>query len=287
MLGQRFNHLPEVVKNLLIINGLFFLATWALQSIEVDLSNLFALHQFQSPDFKPHQLITHMFMHADFTHLLFNMFALWMFGKTLENMWGGKRFLIYYMITGFGAALIYIGYLQFQINVISSNIDTETYNRLIIEGNQLLDNGKNYLDPILGKLNLLINIPMLGASGAVYGLLLAFGMLFPNSKLHIFSLITVVILFDLILGIRIPFLNIYWMFILIIISQFSNEIRNIVFHTIPIKAKYFVGGLGILALISGIGNNPGDNVAHFAHLGGMIFGIVLLKYWKKKGDIYF
>ena len=244
MLGQRFNHLPEVVKNLLIINGLFFLATWALQSRGVDLSNLFALHQFQSPDFKPHQLITHMFMHADFTHLLFNMFALWMFGKTLENMWGGKRFLIYYMITGFGAALIYIGYLQFQINSISSNIDPETYNRLIIEGNQLLDNGKNYLDPILGKLNLLINIPMLGASGAVYGLLLAFGMLFPNSLIYLY-------------------------------------------FAIPIKAKYFVGGIGVLALISGIGNNPGDNVAHFAHLGGMIFGIVLLKYWKKKGDIYF
>ena len=244
MLGQRFNHLPEVVKNLLIINGLFFLATLALQSRGVDLSTVFALHQFQSPDFKPHQLITHMFMHADFTHLLFNMFALWMFGKTLENMWGGKRFLIYYMITGFGAALIYIGYLQFQINVISSNIDPETYNRLIIEGNQLLDNGKNYLDPILGKLNLLINIPMLGASGAVYGLLLAFGMLFPNSLIYLY-------------------------------------------FAIPIKAKYFVGGIGVLALISGIGNNPGDNVAHFAHLGGMIFGIILLKYWKKKGDIYF
>ena len=244
MLGQRFNHLPEVVKNLLIINGLFFLATWAFQSRGVDLSNLFALHQFQSPDFKPHQLITHMFMHADFTHLLFNMFALWMFGKTLENMWGGKRFLIYYMITGFGAALIYIGYLQFQINAISSNIDSEIYNRLIIEGNQLLDNGKNYLDPILGKLNLLINVPMLGASGAVYGLLLAFGMLFPNSLIYLY-------------------------------------------FAIPIKAKYFVGGIGVLALISGIGNNPGDNVAHFAHLGGMIFGIILLKYWKKKGDIYF
>tara|TARA_B100001540_G_scaffold302511_1_gene310082 strand:- start:139 stop:873 length:735 start_codon:yes stop_codon:yes gene_type:complete len=244
VLGQRFNHLPEIVKNLLIINGLFFLATWALQSRGISLSNLFALHQFQSPDFKPHQLITHMFMHADFTHLLFNMFALWMFGKTLENMWGGKRFLIYYMITGFGAALIYIGYLQFQINAISSNIDSEIYNRLIIEGNQLLDNGKNYLDPILGKLNLLINVPMLGASGAVYGLLLAFGMLFPNSLIYLY-------------------------------------------FAIPIKAKYFVGGIGLLALISGVGNNPGDNVAHFAHLGGMIFGIVLLKYWKKKGEIYF
>ncbi|MBT5354612.1 MAG: rhomboid family intramembrane serine protease [Flavobacteriales bacterium] len=263
MLGQRFNHLPEVVKNLLIINGLFFLATWALENQGINLTNLFALHQFQSPDFMPHQLVTHMFMHSNSywessifgildrpitlpisTHLLFNMFTLWMFGKTLENMWGGKRFLTYYMITGFGAALIYMAYIQFQINSISSNIDSETYNMIINKGNQLLTNNQNFTDPIFGKLNLLINVPILGASGAIYGLLLAFGMLFPNSLIYLY-------------------------------------------FAIPVKAKYFVGGIGVLALISGVGNNPGDNVAHFAHLGGMIFGIILLKYWKKKGDIYF
>ena len=244
MIRQQFSHLPEVVKNLLIINGLFFLATWTLQNQGIDLTKMFALHQFQSPDFRPHQLITHMFMHANFTHLFFNMFTLWMFGKTLENMWGGKRFLTYYIITGLGAALIYIGYIQFQINTISSNIDSETYNMIINKGNNLLNNNQNFTDPISGKLNLLINVPMLGASGAVYGLLLAFGMLFPNSLIYLYM-------------------------------------------AIPVKAKYFVGGLGILALISGIGNNPGDNIAHFAHLGGMIFGIILLKYWKKKGDIYF
>ena len=244
MIRQQFSHLPEVVKNLLIINGLFFLATWTLQNQGIDLTKMFALHQFQSPDFRPHQLITHMFMHANFTHLFFNMFTLWMFGKTLENTWGGKRFLTYYIITGLGAALIYIGYIQFQINTISSNIDSETYNMIINKGNNLLNNNQNFTDPISGKLNLLINVPMLGASGAVYGLLLAFGMLFPNSLIYLYM-------------------------------------------AIPVKTKYFVGGIGVLALISGIGNNPGDNVAHFAHLGGMIFGIILLKYWKKKGDIYF
>jgi len=244
MLGQKFSHLPEVVRNLMIINGLFFLATWSLNYRGIDLSNIFALHQFQSPDFQPHQLITHMFMHANFTHLFFNMFTLWMFGKTLENKWGGKRVLTYYMITGFGAALIYIGYIQFQINTINSNIDSETYNIIINEGNQLLSNGKNYVDPIWGKLNLLINVPMLGASGAVYGLLLAFGMLFPNAIIYLYM-------------------------------------------AIPIKTKYFVAGIGVLALYNGIGNNPGDNVAHFAHLGGMIFGIILLKYWKKKGEIWY
>ena len=245
MLGQKFSHLPQIVKNLMIVNGLFFLATWSLESRGIDLSNLFALHQFQSPDFQPHQLITHMFMHANFTHLFFNMFTLWMFGKTLENTWGAKRFLTYYMITGFGAALIYIGYIQFQINTISSNIDSETYNMIINKGNDLINIRRNWsINTIQGKLNSLVNVPMLGASGAVYGLLLAFGMLFPNSIIYLYM-------------------------------------------AIPIKTKYFVAGIGVLALYNGIGNNPGDNVAHFAHLGGMIFGIILLKYWKKKGEIWF
>ena len=118
--NSQFSLLPEVVKNLLIINGLFFLGTWSLNESGIDLVKIFGLHQFQSKDFMPHQLITHMFMHADLTHLFFNMFTLWMFGKNLENMWGPKRFLIYYLITGFGAALIYIGYIQFQINNVSS-----------------------------------------------------------------------------------------------------------------------------------------------------------------------
>ena len=245
MLEQKFSHLPQVVKNLMIVNGLLFLATWSLESRGIDLSNLLALHQFQSPDFMPYQLITHMFMHADLTHLFFNMFTLWMFGKTLENKWGAKRFLTYYLITGFGAALIYVGYIQLQINSISSNIDLETYNMIINKGNDAINIGRNWpINTIQGKLNSLVNVPMLGASGAVYGLLLAFGMLFPNSIIYLYM-------------------------------------------AIPIKTKYFVTGIGCLALFNGIGNNPGDNVAHFAHLGGMIFGIILLKYWKKKGEIWF
>jgi len=245
MIRQQFSHLPEVVKNLLIINGLFFLATWTLENQGIDLTKMFALHQFQSPDFEPWQLITHMFMHdsRSFSHLFFNMLTLWMFGKTLENMWGGKRFLTYYMITGFGAALIYVGYIQFQIHDMSSNmsiIQMESIN----QSKSVIDNIVVPTTYEMQRLYNLINIPMVGASGAVYGLLLAFGMLFPNSLIYLY-------------------------------------------FAIPIKTKYFVAGIGILALWNGIGNNPGDNVAHFAHLGGMIFGIILLKYWKKKGDIYF
>ena len=224
-----FSELPEVVKNLLILNGLFFLATVSLNNLGIDLVKILGLHQFQSPDFRPHQLITHLFMHGNFTHLFFNMFALWMFGKILENVWGSKRFLIYYMITGIGAASIHLLISQYQIISISNQIP-EMVN-LAIEGRY------NPSIPISKKLTQLIITPTVGASGAVFGLLLAFGMLFPNALLYLY-------------------------------------------FAIPIKAKYFVIGYGLIELYAGISNNPADNVAHFAHLGGMIFGFFLIKYWK-------
>ena len=224
-----FSELPEVVKNLLILNGLFFLATVSLNNLGIDLVKILGLHQFQSPDFRPHQLITHLFMHGNFTHLFFNMFALWMFGKILENVWGSKRFLIYYMITGIGAASIHLLISQYQIISISNQIP-EMVN-LAIEGRY------NPSIPISKKLTQLIITPTVGASGAVFGLLLAFGMLFPNALLYLY-------------------------------------------FAIPIKAKYFVIGYGLIDLYAGISNNPADNVAHFAHLGGMIFGFFLIKYWK-------
>ena len=224
-----FSELPEVVKNLLILNGLFFLATVSLNNLGIDLVKILGLHQFQSPEFRPHQLITHLFMHGNFTHLFFNMFALWMFGKILENVWGSKRFLIYYMITGIGAASIHLLISQYQIISISNQIP-EMVN-LAIEGRY------NPTIPISKKLTQLIITPTVGASGAVFGLLLAFGMLFPNALLYLY-------------------------------------------FAIPIKAKYFVIGYGLIELYAGISNNPADNVAHFAHLGGMIFGFFLIKYWK-------
>ena len=239
-----FRHLPEVVKNLLIINGLFFLATITLDSMGFDMYLFFGLHQFQSPDFMPHQLITHLFMHGNFTHLFFNMFALWMFGKVLENVWGGKKFLIYYMITGLGAAAIHLGVSQYEIMSLQAQISSNDLNTILNEGGNILSGGKNYTNPIMGKLNLLIHTPTVGASGAVFGVLLAFGMLFPNALLYIYL-------------------------------------------AIPIKAKYFVILYGILELYAGISNNPADNVAHFAHLGGMIFGFLLIKYWRKNSNTFY
>ena len=180
---SNFSELPEVVKNLLIINGLFFLATISLDNFGLDLVKIFGLHQFQSPDFRPHQIISHLFMHGDFTHLFFNMFALWMFGKILENVWGAKRFLTFYIVTGIGAAFVHLLISQYQILSISNQIP-EMVN-LAIEGRY------NPSIPISKKLTQLIITPTVGASGAVFGLLLAFGMLFPNTLLYIYFAIPI------------------------------------------------------------------------------------------------
>ena len=239
-----FSQLPEVVKNLLIINGLLFLGTISLENYGINLTKLFALHQFQSDHFMPHQLITHFFMHANFTHLFFNMFALWMFGKVLENVWGGKRFLIYYMFTGIGAAALHLGISQYEILSLKSKLDPSDLYILLENGRNILEGNQNYSNQIMGKLNLLINTPTVGASGAVFGILLAFGMLFPNTLLYIY-------------------------------------------FAIPIKAKYFVIVYGLLELYLGLSNNPADNVAHFAHLGGMLFGFILLKYWQKNNTQFY
>ncbi len=231
-----FSNLPEVIKNLLIINGLLFFATISLDNYGIDLIKWLGLHQFQSKDFMPHQLITHFFMHANFTHLFFNMFALWMFGKVLENVWGGKRFLIYYMITAIGAAALHLAVSQYQIHNIANQFPE------ILE--LAKDGMYNPANSLSLKLTQLVTTPTVGASGAVFGILLAFGMLFPNTLLYIY-------------------------------------------FAVPIKAKYFVIFYGILELYAGLSNNPADNVAHFAHLGGMLFGFILLKYWQKNNTQFF
>ena len=241
----RFNYLPEVVKNLLIINALFFLAKIVLRSnFDINLDQHLGLHSWQSPDFRPHQFITHIFMHGNLSHIFFNMFALWMFGNQLENVWGGKRFLIFYMLTGLGAAVLHLAVTQFQISTLEAQLSIDQINRVVADGYIALQNGQNFVNPLMSKLNALYNIPTVGASGAVFGLLLGFGMLFPNTLIYIY-------------------------------------------FAIPIKAKYFVAGYGILELWLGLQNNPSDNVAHFAHLGGMLFGYLLIKYWRKNSQHFY
>ncbi len=238
--SQGFSMLPPVVKNLLIINGLLFLATVTFNlSLDIDLTNILGLHYFESPLFEPYQLVTYMFMHGGLSHLFFNMFAVWMFGSQIENAWGPKRFLIYYLITGIGASLLHYGIVYFEIMNLESMMTPSAIEYVIKGGADLIVSGRNYVDPNMGELNALYNTGLVGASGSLFGVLLAFGMLFPNTSL-------------------------YMMFI-----------------PVPIKAKYFVAGYGALELINGIQQRPGDNVAHFAHLGGMLFGYLLIKYWQK------
>ncbi len=204
---------PFVVKNLIIINAIVFVVTMLAQKFMYE---TFSLFYFTSPFFKPFQLITYMFMHGGFWHIFFNMFSLYMFGSVIESYWGGKKFFLYYMICGIGAGLIneLVMYLQIAF--------AETP----------------------GLVEAAINrVPTVGASGAIYGLLLAYGMMFPNNVL-----------------------------------QF-------VFPPIAMKAKWMVIIFGAIELLSGL-SGRGGNVAHFAHLGGMIFGVIMILYWKKKNRLY-
>ncbi len=243
--NSAFGNMPLVVKNLLIVNGLFFLATWAMQPQGLDLSRHLGAFYYDSPLFRPWQIITHMFMHANFMHIFFNMFALWMFGSSIEHVWGPKRFLTYYLITGFGAFILHYLVVSIEAQQLIAELGPQAVQTVKTEGMRLWADGRNYTVPEgLGRLNLIYNVPVVGASGAVFGILLAFGMMFPNTKL-IF-----------------------------------------IFFPVPIKAKYFVMLYGAFELFSGIANRPGDNIAHFAHLGGMLFGFILIKYWGNKHNSF-
>ncbi len=236
------NRIPVVTKNLLAINVVMFLAALVAAQKGFDLDNLLALHFFKSEEFHPYQLVTYMFMHGGFSHLFFNMFALFMFGRTLEYVWGPKRFLIFYVVAGVGAGLVQEAVGAMRYFSLVEGIDADMLALVFSEGAAALQEGKNFVLPQLAELNLVLNSQTVGASGAVYAILLGFGMLFPNERMFIFPL---------------PF---------------------------PIKAKFFVIGYALIELYLGTVGTP-DGVAHFAHLGGMLFGLVLILLWRKKGEI--
>jgi membrane associated rhomboid family serine protease len=232
-----------VVKNLIIINALMFLGMLLVQSaFHLDLNRILGLYYFRSPFFRPYQIITHMFMHGGIGHIFFNMFALWMFGKVLEQVWGPKRFFIYYMVTGLGAAILHSLVLQIEMAPLMKYV-SETY-KIDNFTPEIIDNLYNMTDAKAKELALAMVIPTVGASGAVFGLLLGFGMLFPNTQLML------------------------------------------LFPPIPIRAKYFVLGYGLIELYLGI-TQPGSNIAHFAHLGGMLFGFIMIKMWKQDRNTFY
>ena len=216
---------PPVVLNLLVINFLFWLASITLPSItNIDLNYILGLHYWQSANFHPYQLLTYMFQHASFDeshhivfdHIFFNMFGLFMFGPVLEQVWGSKRFLFFYLFTGIGAAITQELVWSYQLMPQIGSAITH----VIFTGGA---------EPLT-----------VGASGAIFGILLAFAMVFPNAKMML------------------------------------------IFLPVPIKAKYFVPVYALIELVLGVTSISGDNVAHFAHLGGALFGLILILIWKKQ-----
>ncbi|NCI45101.1 rhomboid family intramembrane serine protease [Sediminibacterium soli] len=266
---SRFEILPPAIKNLLIINVLCFLAQQTLggPATGFSIDDTFALHAWQSPLFRPWQLVTHLFMHGGFSHIFFNMLALWMFGSVLENVWGTKRFIIFYLICGLGAALIHLLFLSYEmipiLNDYAAVVQEQTAGRSndalisfiaryddigfvnrgeLIQalrmgpGNSMVS-GK-VMEAVTSFYEGRINSATLGASGAVFGILAAFGYLFPNTYLYIYMLF-------------------------------------------PIKAKWFVLIYGAFELYEGIRNSAGDNIAHWAHIGGAVVGLLIVITWNR------
>lgn len=273
-----FGGLPVVTKNIIIINVIMFVATMLAETRGIDLNKLFGLHYFLAPEFKPHQFVTYIFMHGSLMHIVFNMFGVYIFGQVLEQVWGPKRYLIFYILTGFGAAIaqyvvihISVGPLLELLDHVQNNLSRESFeplfsdvqfhrgvsNEFIPEYNTFI---KQYQDAVESgspralslasqflidyKNQYLNSQVVIGASGSLFGLLGAFGMLFPNQKLYLYFFI-------------------------------------------PIKAKWLVIAYGAFELFSGWKNDPMDNVAHFAHIGGLLVGVILVLIWRKDRNHFY
>ncbi len=247
----RYQMLPEVTKYLLVINGLMYLATYVLSNTPLrPFFDSLALYQPGTPDFHFWQILTSVFMHGSFLHLFSNMFSLWMFGAVIENIWGGRRFLVYYLVTAVGAGVLYLLVNQVEISLAAGKLLAEGAPQSLltalrhtsdvnIANDLIAQAGVPVNGELISKYYWTAHAAVVGASGAVFGIILAFGMMFPNSKIYLY-------------------------------------------FAIPIKAKWFVIGYGIFEFVSGISGIQ-SGIAHFAHLGGMLFGYLMIRYWKKRG----
>jgi len=247
---QILNNLPQVTKNILILNIIFFILTY----LQPNLTGLLGTYYITSPLFEPFQLITHFFMHGGFFHLFLNMWLFVMLGAFLERLWGPKRFFTFYILSAVGAFLLYNTMGVYQIAEIKtqlSNIDFDILDNILTSSrgseSELINNANQYLNTVnlnygdidlIGKYISLVNTPLVGASGAVFGIMAAFAILFPNTEF-------------------------------------------LLYFAIPVKAKYLVGGYFLWELYQSFNGTPGDNVAHLAHVGGAVVGAVLILFWRK------
>jgi len=234
MIQSPFSNLPPVVKNLLMINLVLFIPVWLFDHFSPVgwWTQHLAVYYFDSPKFEPWQLITYMFMHGSFEHILFNMFALFSFGPMLEYTLGSKKFFNFYFICGLGAVALQLAVQAFEVHAITGGL---TISNPSLDSSYLI-----YADKAQ-KLYDIYQTPLVGASGAIFGLLIAFGMIYPNAELLIF------------------------------------------FIPVPVKAKYLIPVYVVIEVVLGFGQFGGDNVAHFAHIGGALFGFILVKLWRIQG----
>jgi len=258
--------ITPIVRNLLIINVIVYIVDKNL----LMLSPQFSLRSFLSPYFMPYQFVSYMFLHANFGHLLGNMFGLFMFGPLLERVWGSKRFLFFYFFTGIGAGLLFSGINYFEVSGLKRDMEIflshpapqTLIDFLVMHAKQIYQANQSFINNfeanpdsarylaeskslVTNIYDAYVNMPMVGASGAIFGILMAFGLLFPNTELFL------------------------------------------LFFPFPIKAKYFVTFYGLYSLYAGFQNAPNDNVAHFAHVGGMLFAYLLLRYWNSQRQKFF
>lgn len=240
-MNNLLGNMPPVVKNLLILNVVMFIVTVIGEQQGIRMTYLLGGYVFGSPFFEPYQMVTHFFMHGGLFHIFFNMFALVVFGSVLEQVWGPKRFFIFYIATALGAFIFHqvVGYMEFkQIEsaLIADGYDMFEVNKRISE---LHVQGMIFTEPLLRDYQIAIGVPVVGASGAVYGLLAAFAYLFPNTQLML------------------------------------------LFPPIPVKAKWLVLFLVGIALFNSVRSQPGDNIAHLAHLGGAVVGFIIVLIWQR------
>ncbi len=240
-MNNLLGNMPPVVKNLLILNVVMFIVTVIGEQQGIRMNYLLGGYVFGSPFFEPYQMVTHFFMHGGLFHIFFNMFALVIFGSVLEQVWGPKRFFIFYIATALGAFVFHqvVGYMEFkqiEAALIADGYDMFEVNKRISE---LHIQGMIFTEPLLRDYQIAIGVPVVGASGAVYGLLAAFAYLFPNTQLML------------------------------------------LFPPIPVKAKWLVLFLVGIALFNSVRSQPGDNIAHLAHLGGAVVGFIIVLIWQR------
>lgn len=269
------NFFTPAVKYIIILNAVMLLISYYFEKNSgINLDRVLGIYYVESSQFKLYQIFTHFFMHANLSHLFFNMFAVFMFGITLERVWGTKRFVLFYVSTALGAALIHFIIIGVDYNLLKNSAEVFLSNPTPSALSELLDKQVNTIRPeAVSSITDFINnwslapksteyiqyskeiyqriieasiaYPTVGASGAVFGILLAFGMLFPNTELFL------------------------------------------LFLPIPIKAKYFVAIYAIGEFFAGVANYRSDNIAHFAHLGGMLFAYIIIVYWRKKSKHFY